>query len=118
MSSKQVIKTSNAPDPVGPYNQAIKAGNFIFCSGQIAIDPVSNEINCLGDIEKETIQVLKNLSSVLNAGGAKIEDVIKTTIYLTNLNDFQIVNKIYSDFFKVENPPARACVEVLSLIHI
>ena len=88
MSSKQVIKTSNAPDPVGPYNQAIKAGNFIYCSGQIAIDPVSNQINCLGDIEKETIQVLKNLSAVLNAGGAKIEDVIKTTIYLTNLNDF------------------------------
>ena len=115
MSSKQVIKTSNAPDPVGPYNQAIKAGNFIFCSGQIAIDPVSNGINCLGDIEKETIQVLKNLSAVLNAGGAKTEDVIKTTIYLTNLNDFQIVNKIYSDFFKVDNPPARACVEVSSL---
>ena len=115
MSSKQVIKTSNAPDPVGPYNQAIKVGGFIFCSGQIAIDPVSNEINCLGDIEKETIQVLKNLSSVLTASGAKIEDVIKTTIYLTNLNDFQIVNKIYSDFFKVDNPPARACVEVSSL---
>ena len=115
MSSKQVIKTSNAPDPVGPYNQAIKAGNFIYCSGQIAIDPVSNKINCLGDIEKETIQVLKNLSAVLNAGGAKTEDVIKTTIYLTNLNDFQVVNKIYSDFFKGENPPARACVEVSSL---
>ena len=115
MSSKQVIKTSNAPDPVGPYNQAIKAGNFIFCSGQIAIDPVSNQINCLGDIEKETIQVLKNLSAVLNAGGAKTADVIKTTIYLTNLNDFQVVNKIYNDFFKVENPPARACVEVSSL---
>ena len=115
MSSKQVIKTSNAPDPVGPYNQAIKAGNFIYCSGQIAIDPVSNQINCLRDIEKETIQVLKNLSAVLNAGGAKAEDVIKTTIYLTNLNDFQVVNKIYSDFFKVENPPARACVEVSSL---
>ena len=61
MSSTKVIKTSNAPDPVGPYNQAIKAGNFIYCSGQIAIDPVSNKINCLGNIEKETTQVLKNL---------------------------------------------------------
>ena len=69
----------------------------------------------MGDIEKETIQVLKNLSAVLNAGGAKTADVIKTTIYLTNLNDFQIVNKIYSDFFNVDNPPARACVEVSSL---
>ena len=115
MSSKNVIKTSNAPDPVGPYNQAIKAGNFIYCSGQIAIDPISNEIKCLGDIEKETLQVLKNLSAVLYAGGAKLEDVIKTTIFLTDLNNFQIVNKIYSDFFNTETPPARACVEVSSL---
>ncbi len=115
MSSTKVIKTSNAPDPVGPYNQAIKAGNFIYCSGQIAIDPVSNEINCLGNIEKETIQVLKNLLAVLSAGGAKAEDVIKTTIYLTDLKNFKTVNDIYSDFFKVENPPARACVEVSSL---
>ena len=115
MSSSIVIKTSKAPDPVGPYNQAIKAGNFIYCSGQIAIDPISNKINCLGNIEKETNQVLKNLLAVLNAGGAKAEDVIKTTIYLTDLKNFQTVNKIYSEFFKVKNPPARACVEVSSL---
>ena len=115
MSSTKVIKTSNAPEPVGPYNQAIKAGKFIYCSGQIAIDPVSNEINCLGDIEKETNQVLKNLLAVLNAGGAKAEDVVKTTIYLTNLKNFQTVNNIYSAFFDVETPPARACVEVSSL---
>ena len=115
MSSTKVIKTSNAPDPVGPYNQSIKAGNFIYCSGQIAIDPVSNKINCLGNIENETRQVLKNLLAVLNAGGASAEDVIKTTIYLTDLKNFKTVNDIYSDFFKVENPPARACVEVSSL---
>ena len=115
MSSTKVIKTSNAPDPVGPYNQAIKAGNFIYCSGQIAIDPASNEITCLGNIEKETTQVLKNLLAVLNSAGAKAEDVIKTTIYLTDLNNFQTVNAIYSEFFKVANPPARACVEVSSL---
>ena len=115
MSSKQVIKTSNAPDPVGPYNQAIKAGNFIYCSGQIAIDPITNEIPNLGDIEKETFQVLKNLSAVLQAGGAKLGDVIKTTIYLTDLKNFQVVNKIYSDFFNTETPPARACVEVSCL---
>ena len=115
MSSTKVIKTANAPDPVGPYNQAIKAGNFIYCSGQIAIDPVSNKINCLGNIEKETNQVLKNLLAVLNAGGASAEDVIKTTIYLTDLRNFKTVNDIYSDFFNVENPPARACVEVSSL---
>ena len=115
MSSTKVIKTSNAPDPVGPYNQAIKAGNFIYCSGQIAIDPVSNEINCLGDIKQETNQVLKNLFAVLKAGGAKAEDVIKTTIYLTDLKNFKTVNDIYSEFFKVKNPPARACIEVSSL---
>ena len=115
MSSIKVIKTSNAPEPVGPYNQAIKAGGFIYCSGQIAIDPVSNQINCLGNIEEETTQVLKNLLAVLDAGGAKAKDVIKTTIYLTDLKNFQTVNEIYSDFFKVDKPPARACVEVSSL---
>ena len=115
MSATKVIKTSNAPEPVGPYNQAIKAGNFIYCSGQIAIDPLSNEIHCLGNIEKETTQVLKNLLAVLNAGGAKAEDVIKTTIYLTDLKNFQTVNNIYSEFFDVETPPARACVEVSAL---
>ena len=78
MSLTKVIKTSKAPDPVGPYNQAIKAGNFIYCSGQIAIDPVSNEINCLGNIKKETTQVLKNLLAVLNAGGARAEAVSYT----------------------------------------
>ena len=115
MSSTKVIRTSNAPEPVGPYNQAIKAGNFIYCSGQIAIDPVSNKINCLGNIEKETTQVLKNLFAVLKAGGAKAEDVVKTTIYLTDLKNFQTVNTIYSNFFDVDTPPARACVEVSSL---
>ena len=115
MSSTKVIRTSNAPEPVGPYNQAIKAGNFIYCSGQIAIDPVSNEINCLGNIEEETTQVLKNLLAVLDAAGAKAEDVIKTTIYLTDLKNFQTVNEIYSDFFNVKTPPARACIEVSSL---
>ena len=115
MSLKKVINTTDAPDPVGPYNQAIKAGNFIYCSGQIAIDPISNEINCLGNIEKETIQVLKNLMAVLNAAGAKAEDVIKTTIYLTDLKNFQTVNAIYAEFFKIKAPPARACVEVSAL---
>tara|TARA_B100000614_G_scaffold76240_1_gene68113 strand:- start:721 stop:1113 length:393 start_codon:yes stop_codon:yes gene_type:complete len=115
MSSKRLIKTSNAPDPVGPYNQAIKAGNFIFCSGQIAINPETNKVDCLGNIEEETKQVLKNLSEVLNAGGSTIEDVIKTTIFLTDLKNFQIVNKVYSDFFGGKESPARACVEVSSL---
>ena len=115
MSKKIVIQTQNAPSPVGAYNQAIKAGNFIYCSGQIAINPSTNKIDSLGDIEKETSQVLKNLEAVLNAGGATTEDVIKTTIYLTDLKNFQRVNTIYNDYFAGETPPARACVEVSSL---
>ena len=115
MSSQIPIKTDAAPDPVGPYNQAVKAGNFVFCSGQIAISPESNKIECMGDIKGETTRVLKNLKAVLTASGATLEDVIKTTIFLTDLNNFQIVNDIYSEFFQNEPSPARACVEVSSL---
>ena len=115
MSSQIPIKTDAAPDPVGPYNQAIKAGNFVYCSGQIAINPNTNKIDFLGDIKGETTQVLNNLKAVLTASGASLEDVIKTTIFLTDLNNFQIVNEIYSDFFQNEPCPARACVEVSSL---
>ena len=115
MSSPIPIKTNTAPDPVGPYNQAIKAGHFIYCSGQIAINPSNNQIDCLGDIKGETTQVLNNLKAVLTASGASLKDVIKTTIFLTDLNNFQIVNDIYSEFFQNEPSPARACVEVSSL---
>ena len=115
MSSQIPIKTDSAPDPVGPYNQAIKAGNFIYCSGQIAINPNTNKIDFLGDIKVETTQVLNNLKAVLTASGASLEDVIKTTIFLTDLNNFQIVNEIHSEFFQNEPSPARACVEVSSL---
>ena len=79
MSSQIPIKTDAAPDPVGPYNQAIRAGNFIYCSGQIAINPNSNNIDFLGDIKGETTQVLNNLKAVLTASGASLEDVIKTS---------------------------------------
>ena len=115
MSSIIPVKTNAAPDPVGPYNQAIKAGNFVYCSGQIAINPSSNKIDCLGDIKGETTQVLNNLKAVLTASGASLKDVIKTTIFLTDLKNFQKVNDIYSEFFQNEPSPARACVEVSSL---
>ena len=82
MSSSIPIRTNDAPQPVGPYNQAIKAGDFIYCSGQIAINPENNQIDYLGDIKGETIQVLKNLQAVLVAGGATLDNVIKTTIFL------------------------------------
>ena len=115
MSSSIVIKTKNAPAPVGPYNQAIKAGNFIYCSGQIAINPKTNDIDCLGDIHGETIQVLDNLKEVLKAGGATTDDVIKTTIFLTDLNNFKTVNLLYEQCFNSDKAPARACIEVSSL---
>ena len=109
------LRTKKAPNPVGPYNQAIVAGNFIYCSGQIAINPVTNNIENIGDIEKETKQVLENLKAVLDEGGAKLENVIKTTIFLTNLENFEKVNLIYSEYFAGAKSPARACVEVSSL---
>ncbi len=112
---KKAIETKSAPAPVGPYNQAILAGGWLYCSGQIALDPLTAEIVGNGDIEKETHQVLKNLLAVIDASEAKISNVIKTTIYLVNLKDFKKVNKIYSDFFKDVTPPARACVEVSAL---
>ena len=115
MSSSIAINTEQAPAPVGPYNQAIKAGNFLYCSGQIAINPNTNEINCIGDIKAETKQVLENLKAVLEAAGLSFRDVIKTTIFLTDLNNFNIVNSIYAEYFKGDNAPARACVEVSAL---
>ena len=115
MSSQIPIKTDAAPDPVGPYNQAIKAGDFIYCSGQIAINPKSKTIDCLGNIEKETVQVIENLNEVLKAANADLTSVIKTTIFLTDLNNFNVVNSIYEKYFNGKNAPARACVEVSSL---
>ncbi len=114
-SSKKAIKTDSAPYPVGPYNQAILAGDWLYCSGQIALNPSTGEMVGNGDVSKETLQVLNNLSSVLNAAGATPSNVVKTTIYLTNLKDFEKVNKIYSDFFSKVISPARACVEVSAL---
>ena len=113
--SKKVINTQSAPSPVGPYEQAIRAGDWLYCSGQIALDPISGDMVGAGDIEEETKQVLKNLLAVLNAGGANSSNVIKTTIFLVNLNDFNKVNKIYSEVFKDKVSPARACVEVSAL---
>jgi len=113
--SKTAIETNLAPSPVGPYEQAILAGGWLYCSGQIALDPSSGTIVGDGNVEEETKQVLRNLLAVLNEAGAKPSNVIKTTIYLVNLNDFNKVNKIYSDFFQNEISPARACIEVSAL---
>ena len=109
------IETNSAPSPVGPYNQAILANGWLFCSGQIALDPSSGELVGNGNIEEETRQVLKNLLHVLNEAGANFSNVVKTTIFLTDLNDFNKVNQIYAEAFNGGLSPARACIEVAGL---
>lgn len=110
---KEIIRTDNAPAAIGPYSQAIKAGGFIFLSGQIPLDPATGNV-VEGGIKEQTERVMTNLEAVLNAAGTDMEAVVKTTIYLTNLSDFPTVNEIYGNYFR-ENPPARATVEVSSL---
>jgi len=108
----KTINTNKAPKAIGPYSQAVAAGNFIFCSGQIGIDPKTGVL--VEGIEAQTRQVLENLKNVIEAAGVNLKNVVKTTIYLKNLADFEKVNKIYGDFFG-DQRPARATVEVASL---
>ncbi len=110
---RKIINTKEAPAPIGPYSQAILSGNFIFTSGQIAIDPASGEI-ITGDIASQTIQVLENLKAVLLNAGGSVNSVLKTTIYLKNMDDFQRVNEIYARYFG-HSMPARSTVEVSRL---
>ncbi|HYM20117.1 MAG TPA: RidA family protein [Candidatus Kapabacteria bacterium] len=107
------ILTSNAPAPIGPYSQAIRMDSLLFCSGQIGLDPESGTLKN-ASLEEETRQVLANLASVLVAGGAMLDTVVKTTIFLTNMNDFAEVNRIYEEFFGASKP-ARSTVAVSAL---
>ncbi|NJM95278.1 MAG: RidA family protein [Acaryochloridaceae cyanobacterium CSU_5_19] len=114
--SQDVIHTDQAPAPVGPYNQAIRAdGSFIFVSGQIALDPTSGAPVGGKDVGQQTEQVMKNLGAVLAAAGVGWSQVVKTTVFLADMNDFGIVNAIYGRYFEAETAPARACVEVSRL---
>lgn len=110
---KTVVNTNEAPGAIGPYSQGIKAGGFLFISGQMPVDPVSNDV-VEGGIEAQTTQVLENIKAILAAQDLTMANVVKTTVFLKDLNDFQIVNGIYGDYFKVE-APARACVQVVKL---
>lgn len=110
---KKIIETANAPKPVGPYNQAVIAGSMLFASGQIAIDPATNEL-LENDIEKQTERVLKNIKEVLKAAGADLDNVVKTTVFLKDLNDFAAMNQIYQSYFAA-NSPARSTIEVSRL---
>ena len=113
-SGKIAISTDLAPKAIGPYSQAVRSGDLIFVSGQIALDPGTGEL-AVGGIEAETRQALKNLSQVLVAAGATWKEVVRTTLYLTNLADFAAVNAVYSEFVGPTTPPARATVQVSAL---
>lgn len=110
---KKVIHTDNAPKAVGPYSQAVKMGDFLFCSGQISIDPNTNEV-FTGDIKIQTEMVMKNIEAVLAASEMNFSNIVKTTIFLTNMADFATVNEIYAKAFTAA-PPARSTVAVAGL---
>lgn len=110
---KKIINTINAPAPIGPYNQAIQAGNFLFLSGQIALDPLTGEL-ITADIESETRKVMQNIKAILDEAGLQFTHVVKTSIFLTDMSDFTLVNEIYGSYF-TDNYPARETVEVAAL---
>ncbi|HLZ17640.1 MAG TPA: RidA family protein [Cyclobacteriaceae bacterium] len=111
--AKEVVYSANAPEPIGPYSQAIKAGNMLFISGQVAIQKSTGN-TVTGNIVDETHQVMKNLSEVLNSAHMDFSHVVKSTIFLTDMNNFPKVNEVYGSYFK-EQPPARETVEVSRL---
>lgn len=112
---RSIVSTPDAPKAIGPYSQAVRTGQLVFLSGQIPLDPKTGEMVGGSDIEAQTRQVMANLSAVLSAAGARFEHVVKTTIFLTDLNDFTRVNQIYGASFEGVSPPARATVQVAAL---
>ena len=109
----EVVSTDNAPGAIGPYSQAIKANGLVFCSGQIPIDPATGSF-VSDDIAEQTVQVFKNLTAVLEASGSGLAKVVKTTVFLADMNDFTAMNEVYAQYF-VENKPARATVQAARL---
>lgn len=110
---KEIVATDRAPGAIGPYSQAVKVGNMVFVSGQLALDPASGEL-VTGDIQKETRQALTNLKQILIAASSSLDRVVKTTLYITDMDDFPAVNQVYAEFFATD-APARACVQVARL---
>ena len=109
---KEAVQSPAAPAAVGPYSQAVKVGPLLFCSGQIALDAAGNKVT--GGATKETEQILENLKAVLEAAGARMDQVVKTTVYMTDLGDFKFMNQVYERYFS-ETPPARSTVQVAKL---
>ena len=112
--NRQIISTQKAPAPVGPYQQAVRSGNLVFTAGQIPIDPQTNQL-VTGGIEDQTERVIQNLKAILEAAGTSLERVVKTTVYLRDMNDFPAMNTIYADFFHAGTAPARSTVQVARL---
>jgi 2-iminobutanoate/2-iminopropanoate deaminase len=110
---KNVIATEKAPKALGPYSQAIHANGLVFCSGQVAIDPASNQV-VAGDVAAQTERVLNNLTGVLQAAGTSLDKAVKTTVFLKSMNDFAAMNEVYGRYFSAQ-PPARSTVEVARL---
>ena len=110
---KDIVLTDRGPKPIGPYSQAIKAGGFLFASGQVALDPGTNEF-LGGDVSKQTERVLENVKGILEAAGCHLNKVVKTTVYLKNMSEFAAMNEVYAKYF-TQAPPARSTVEVARL---
>jgi 2-iminobutanoate/2-iminopropanoate deaminase len=110
---KDVVLTEKGPKPIGPYSQAIKSGGFLFASGQVALDPRSNEF-LAGDIRQQTERVLENVKAILEAGGVNLHHVVKTTVFLKDMNDFAAMNEVYGKYFPTA-APARSTVQVARL---
>jgi 2-iminobutanoate/2-iminopropanoate deaminase len=110
---KDIVLTDKGPKPIGPYSQAVKSNGFLFVSGQVALDPRSNEF-AAGDVRQQTDRVLENLKGILEASGTNLNHVVKTTVFLKDMNDFVAMNEVYGKFFTVA-PPARSTVQVARL---
>ncbi len=110
---REVISTKDAPQAIGPYSQAIKAGGFVFASGQVAIDPASQQLTG-GDVAAQTERVLKNVAAILKAAGSGLEKVVRTTVFLKNMSDFATMNEVYARYFTAA-PPARSTIEAARL---
>jgi 2-iminobutanoate/2-iminopropanoate deaminase len=112
MERKEIITTKNAPAAIGPYSQAVRVGEMVFISGQLGIDPAKGEL--LSGIENQTRQALKNIEAILKTANSSLDNAIKVTVFLKDMNNFSKMNEIYGEYF-TKNPPARSCVEVSKL---
>ena len=110
---KDIVSTDQAPKAIGPYSQAIRANGFVFISGQVAIDPATQQV-IVGDVSAQTDRVLRNLSAILSAAGTDLSKVVRSTVFLKNMNDFAAMNEVYGRYFTTQ-PPARSTVEVARL---